>query len=197
MSAALAIPVSKLLCRPLFECMYVGDGERTERKRVIWSNLVRSSVDVRHELEWLLLHMLNENRRGAPIWLDPSLTVLSAAGPVLVLSQDASHRGAGWLVHSSDPAPVPPVTVAAVLLICWEYFSGSASGSAAFLRANALNPLAVVFLVDILPEGEAVRYIPACYVESGRVLYHRVVGDGIVNIPLFESLVARKWPAHP
>ena len=194
MSAALAIPVSKLLCRPLFECMYVGSGERPERKRVIWSDLVRSSVDVRHELEWLLRHMLHENCRGAPIWLDPSLTVLSAAGPVLVLSQDASHRGAGWLVHSSDPAPALPFAVAAVLLICWEYFSGSASGSAAFLRANALNPLAVVLLVDILPEDEALRYIPACYIAAGRVLYHRIVGDAIVDIPLFESLVVRKWP---
>jgi hypothetical protein len=86
MSAALAISVSKLLCRPLFECMYVGTGERPESKRGIRTDLVRSSVDVRHELEWLLLHMLNENRRGGPIWLDPSLTVLSAAGPVLVLS---------------------------------------------------------------------------------------------------------------
>jgi hypothetical protein len=194
MSAALAIPVSKLLCRPLFECMYVGSGERPERKRVVWSDLVRSSVDVRYELEWLLRHMVNENRRGAPIWLDPALTVLSAAGPVLVLSQDASHRGAGWLVHSSDPTPVLSAPVAAILLICWEYFSGSASGGAAFLRANALNPLAVVLLVDIIPESEALRYIPACYVDAGRVLYHRIVGNGIVDIPLFESLVVRKWP---
>ena len=194
MSAALAIPVSRLLCRPLFECMYVGTGERPEGKRIVWANLVRSSADVRHELEWLLLHMLNENRRGAPIWLDPVLTVLSAAGPVLVLSQDASLRGSGWLVHSSVPTPVPPVAATAVLIISWEYFSGSASGSAAFLRANALNPLAVVFLVDILPESEALRYIPSCYVDAGRVLYHRIVGDGVVDIPLFESLVVRKWP---
>jgi hypothetical protein len=30
MSSALAVPVSKLLCRPLFECMYVGSGERPD-----------------------------------------------------------------------------------------------------------------------------------------------------------------------
>ena len=49
-------------------------------------------------------------------------------------------------------------------------------------------------LVDILPEDEALRYIPACYIAAGRVLYHRIVGDAIVDIPLFESLVVRKWP---
>jgi RNase P/RNase MRP subunit p29 len=52
----------------------------------------------------------------------------------------------------------------------------------------------VVLLVDILPECDALRYIPACYVAAGRVLYHRILGDAIVDIPLFESLVVRKWP---
>ena len=196
MSSALAIPVSKLLCRPLFECMYVGSGvARSEaRKRLDWASLVRSSPDARHELRWLLDNVVRENARGAPIWLASAVSHLCLSGPELVLSQDASRRGAGWLVHCPGSLRSPCDPLSSVLLICWEYFSGSGSGSLAFLLANESNALAVVVMVDILEVAVATRYIPARFLAAGRVLYFCAAAGEIVDVRRFEHLVACKWP---
>jgi hypothetical protein len=83
MSAALAMPVSKLMCRPLFQCMYGGDASKTKIRRSDsqvakdWTALIRSSPDARNELQWLLDNMVAENDRGAPIWLNPGLTLVT------------------------------------------------------------------------------------------------------------------------
>ena len=195
MSAALAIPVSKLLCRPLFACMYSkpGDSRSQEQRRMDWDSLVRCSVDARHELTWLLTHIVAENARGAPIWLDAATSLLSASKPDWVLSQDASRRGAGWLVHHPDTHP-PTGSGLAILMLCWEYCAGSASGSLDFLLANESNSLAVVFMVDILPELQATRHIPRRFLDAGRVFYYCASPEEIVGIALFESLVASRWP---
>ena len=196
MSAALAIPVSKLLCRPLFACMYSkpGDSRSQHRQRMDWDSLVKCSVDARHELTWLLSHVVAENARGAPIWLDTATSLLSTSQPDWVLSQDASRRGAGWLVHHPG-TPALTGTGLAVLIICWEYCAGSGSGSLDFLLENESNSLAVVFMVDILPMEQATRHIPRRFLAAGRVLYYCARAEEIVDIARFETLVASQWPS--
>ena len=195
LSAALAIPVSKLLCRPLFQCMYssVRGSRSKDKQRVDWASLVRCSEDARHELTWLLSHVVRENAQGAPIWLDAATSLLSASQPDWVLSQDASRRGAGWLVHHPD-TPVLSGSGTAVLMVCWEYCSGSGSGSLDFLLRNESNALAVAFMVDILTHEEATRHIPRRFLDAGRVLYYCAHPEEIVGIARFEDLVASRWP---
>jgi hypothetical protein len=196
MSAALAIPVSKLLCRPLFACMYVGTGDaRSEqRKRMDWSAFVRSSEDARHEISWLLANVVEENARGSPIWLDSAVSLAFPSSPDWVLSQDASKRGAGWLVHAPGCVAPDIFDGAGIFMVCWEYFAGSGSGSVAFLRASHSNAFAVVFLVGIVPEAAAIEHIPSVYIAAGRVLYYRALPDEVVNVERFLFLVGRKWP---
>jgi hypothetical protein len=206
MSAALAMPVSKRMCRPLFECMYGGDPAKTKTRRSDsqvakdWTALIQGSPDARHELQWLLDNMVVENERGAPIWLDPGLTLVTVVHADRVLSQDSSRRAAGWAVHMPDDvafALLPrPISLSHLRIMCWEYCSGSGSGVSAFLRAHRDNPAAVAVLVDVIPRVQALRFICPRLVASGRVLYYQCIGDVILDPPAFDALVHATWPGY-
>jgi hypothetical protein len=99
--------------------------------------------------------MVAENNLGAPIWLNPGLTLVTVVHADRVLSQDSSKRAAGWAVHMPDDvafARLPrPISLSHLRIMCWEYCSGSGSGVSSFLRAHRDNPAAVAVLVDVIP----------------------------------------------
>ena len=176
MSAALAIPVSKLLCRPLFECMYVGTGERPESKRIVWTTLFGRLL---------------------------ACATSSNGSSLTCLIRTAAVRPSGWTRPSqSCPQPAPFLsfrrTLRCVALVGWSTARTPRlsplsppprcllyRGSTSLARHPAVPPSCVPtrsthwqwsFLSIPCPKRSSPLH-PLLLCDSGRVLYHRIVGD--------------------
>ena len=111
-SAARAVPVSKILFREVNACIYTS-------KRPNWGGSIWLSEEAVRDLLWIIECFLAWNGRSSPIWVESMVKTVDC-----VLVQDAGPRAIGFAVHDMQdiravdaPGGLPSVEVGAQQLV--------------------------------------------------------------------------------
>ena len=111
-SAARAVPVSKILFREVNACIYTS-------KRPNWGGSIWLSEEAVRDLLWIIECFLAWNGRSSPIWVESMVKMVDC-----VLVQDAGPRAIGFAIHDMQdicavnaPGGLPSVEVGAQRLV--------------------------------------------------------------------------------
>ncbi len=107
-SIATAIPITRVISRELYQCLY-------RKRRVDWEHGITDlSSDAREELRFIVDNVIQLNHRGFPIFFSDAVEDLAQLAPHIHLHVDASYVGAGYQLRPAheDPTPQPNISPA-------------------------------------------------------------------------------------